>query len=201
MALKELVETIKDKARTLLDKKNDLEVLKTDGIEESAKQHMILPMIEALGYDVGCPREVRPEHSVSAQVFSGIVNGRVDYAFFLNGSDKANVYVEVKALNKRLDVVDKGDKLNPNATPEQQLVSYMEYAEENGDDVRRGILTNGFEWRIYILKNGKPSMYMKINLHELASSDEKVNVFIDCISKDKIFELDDTQLIEQKKQR
>lgn len=62
--------------------------------EEATKQHFILPLFEAIGWNVRDINEVYPEEHVKNQ-------GRADYAFKLNG--RTQFFLEAKALGADLD--------------------------------------------------------------------------------------------------
>ncbi len=92
--------------------------------EEAVKQQLIFEILEALGWDIKNPDEVRPEDKTGM--------GRADYALILNGSVVA--YLEAKKLS--IDIVN-----DPN--PLKQL---GKYCYDKG--VNYGILTNGVQWRV-----------------------------------------------------
>ena len=62
--------------------------------EEATKQHFILPLFEALGWNVRDINEVYPEEHIKNQ-------GRADYAFKVNG--RTQFFLEAKALGANLD--------------------------------------------------------------------------------------------------
>ncbi len=92
--------------------------------EEAVKQQLIFEILEALGWDIKNPDEVRPEDKTGM--------GRADYALILNGSVVA--YLEAKKLS--IDIVN-----DPN--PLKQL---GKYCYDKG--VKYGVLTNGIQWRV-----------------------------------------------------
>ncbi|AFK22129.1 type I restriction endonuclease [Pyrococcus sp. ST04] len=91
--------------------------------EEATKQHLILPILSALGWDIFNPEDVIPEVSTED-------GGRVDYALYINGDCVA--YVEAKSLG--VNVISDYNALN-------QLGKYC-----FSDGVQLGILTNGIQW-------------------------------------------------------
>ena len=93
--------------------------------EEATKQHLVLPILSALGWDIFSP-EVLPEERVRAP--SGYY--KVDYS--LRVHDKTIAYIEVKSL---------GTDIFTNKGALYQLINYCAI---NGVDI--GILTNGVQW-------------------------------------------------------
>ncbi|KUH34838.1 hypothetical protein APY94_00240 [Thermococcus celericrescens] len=94
--------------------------------EESTKQHLVLPILMALSWDVFNPDEVMPEENTG--------EGRPDYTLKLNG--KTIAFLEVKSA---LTWILKGDEINMD--PLRQLARYC---FDRGVPV--GILTNGLQW-------------------------------------------------------
>lgn len=94
--------------------------------EEATKMALIVPFIQALGYDVFDPTEVEPE--VVCDVFK---NGeKVDYAIHNNGEQ--SILIECKDWRENLDKHG------------SQLRRYY-----NVSKAKFGILTNGIEYRFY----------------------------------------------------
>jgi len=90
--------------------------------EEAVKQHLIGEIFQALGWDWGNPKEVRPEERTE--------EGRADYALILN--NRVVAFIEAKNLSVN---VLKNDK------PLRQLGRYCFF-----QGVKYGILTNGIGW-------------------------------------------------------
>ncbi|WP_216918802.1 type I restriction endonuclease [Synechococcus sp. CCAP 1479/9] len=91
--------------------------------EEATKMALIAPFIQALGYDIFNPNEVKPEFSAD---LPGIKQGeRVDYAVLENGQPK--ILIEAKPYNSDLKSAEKG-----------QLSRYFQATK-----ARIGILSNG----------------------------------------------------------
>lgn len=99
--------------------------------EEATKQALVLPMLDALGYDIWNPLEVCPEYAADFVVKRLGQKEKVDLAIVLNGLPR--VYIEVKALDVSLDGHEGQLKKYFNTTPTVSL----------------GILTNGVEWRFF----------------------------------------------------
>ena len=122
--------------------------------EESTKMALIAPFIQALGYDIFNPTEVKPEFAAD---LPGIKQGeRVDYAVLENGHPK--ILVEAKAYNVDLKTSEKG-----------QLSRYFQATK-----ARIGILTNGKKFLFYSdldrpnLMDERP--FADINLFDLKSA-------------------------------
>ena len=121
------LEKIKDAIEKVLDRK---EVVRGRG-EESTKQAMILPMLEALGYDIWNPSEVCPEVEADTTVRKGSQKEKVDYAIILGGVPR--IFIEAKSLDESLD------------GHHGQLKRYF----NTTTTVSLGILTNGIEYRFF----------------------------------------------------
>jgi hypothetical protein len=107
--------------------------------EEATKQALVLPLIDALGYDIWNPTEVSPEFDADFAVRKGSQKERVDLAVLLGG--KPRIFVEVKAVGTQLD------------SHHGQLSRYFNAVPE----VSLGILTNGVEYRFFT-DTGEPNI-------------------------------------------
>ena len=87
---------------------------------------LILPVLEALGWDLQDVEEVRSEYRHAS------ADNTVDYALFLYGTP--TIFVEAQALGVSLD-------------DRKPLLQTLNYANAAGVDWC--VLTNGAEWRIY----------------------------------------------------
>jgi hypothetical protein len=122
--------------------------------EEATKMALIAPFIQALGYDIFNPAEVKPEFSAD---LPGIKQGeRVDYAVLENGQPK--ILVEAKPYTSDLRNVEMG-----------QLSRYFHVTS-----ARIGILTNGQTFLFYSDLD-KPNLmderpFAEINLFDLRSA-------------------------------
>ena len=96
--------------------------------EEAAKTALVMPMIQALGFDVFNPKEVIPEYTADVSIKKG---EKVDYALLIDGSLK--VLIECKPSNVDLSL--------KNAA---QLFRYFSVC-----DARLAILTNGVKYQFY----------------------------------------------------
>jgi hypothetical protein len=101
-----------------------LESIKT---EEATKQYLIIPFIQALGYDVFDPREVCPEYDANVGASKKY---KLDYAIFKDG--KPIILIECKQVSDNL------------ANGYSQLFHY--FAATNA---RIGVLTNGIIYKFY----------------------------------------------------
>ena len=108
--------------------------------EDHTRYGVIDPIIRALGWDTGDPKECHPEYPRPYR------EGRVDYALFGtpdvksigNNSVPPDVVIESKALRETLD----DEKIS-------QLQGYGEASPRMRNGV--AVLTNGIEWWIYDL--------------------------------------------------
>ena len=97
--------------------------------EEATKMALIAPFIQALGYDIFNPTEVKPEFSAD---LPGIKQGeRVDYAVLENGHPK--ILIEAKPYRSDLRSAEKG-----------QLSRYFQATH-----ARIGILSNGRQFLFF----------------------------------------------------
>lgn len=99
--------------------------------EEATKQALVLPMLDALGYDIWNPSEVCPEYEADFAIKKAGQKEKVDVALLRN--DLPRTYIEVKQVDTVLD------------GHEGQLARYFNATQT----VTLGILTNGVEWRFY----------------------------------------------------
>lgn len=99
--------------------------------EEATKQALILPMLEALGYDIWNPNEVCPEYDADFAVKKAGQREKVDYAILINGTPR--IFIEAKAVDEPLD------------GHHGQLARYFNALPE----VALSVLTNGVEYRFY----------------------------------------------------
>lgn len=95
--------------------------------EEATKTALVLPFIQALGYDVFNPLEVVPEYTCDIGTKKG---EKIDYAIVQNG--KPIVLIECKHCNEDLSI------------HEGQLLRYFHVSLS-----KFGILTNGVNFRFY----------------------------------------------------
>lgn len=95
--------------------------------EEATKNSLVMPFLQALGYDIFNPREIMPEFTADV----GIKRGeKVDYAILHDG--KPAVLIECKRLGSPLDAHG------------SQLFRYF-----GTTTARVAILTNGIEYRFF----------------------------------------------------
>ncbi len=89
MSIENALRTLSERVRTHSE---------TISTEEAAKTSIVLPFLQALGYDVFDPGEVVPEFTADAM---GKRGEKVDYAIRING--QVSILVECKSLTTRLD--------------------------------------------------------------------------------------------------
>jgi hypothetical protein len=99
--------------------------------EEATKQSLVLPLLDALGYDIWNPAEVCPEYEADFAIRKYGQKEKVDLALFLQ--DVPRIYVEVKSVDEPLDGHEGQLSRYFNATPTVSLA----------------VLTNGIEYRFY----------------------------------------------------
>lgn len=97
------------------------------GTEEATKNAFVMPLINALGYDVFNPMEVMPEFTCDIGTKKG---EKIDYAIMKDG--KPIMLIECKHWQQPLSLHD------------NQLLRYFHVS-----DARFGVLTNGIEYRFY----------------------------------------------------
>lgn len=106
------------------------------GNEEATKQVLILPLLEALGYDIWNPTEVEPEYKADFAIKRGGKLEKVDYAIHLPQADDTILpafFIESKAVNINLNLHCAQLARYYNATP----------------SVKIGILSNGVLYHFF----------------------------------------------------
>lgn len=152
----ELLDALKNISNTL---PKQMEVIKT---EEATKNALIMPFIQALGYNIFDPTEVVPEFTADVGTKKG---EKVDYAIMID--NKPVMLFECKTINSELD-----------RNHASQLYRYFSTTE-----ARFGILTNGIIYNFYTdiekpnTLDEKP--FLELNLLELTeTSVNELNKFI-----------------------
>lgn len=115
----------KDQIKQLGERVNKL--LDSIQTEEATKNALIMPFIQALGYDVFNPLEVVPEFISDVGIKKG---EKIDYAIFKDGNP--TILVECKHHLQNLDLHD------------GQLLRYFHVSK-----AKFGLLTNGIVYRFY----------------------------------------------------
>jgi len=125
--------------------------------EETAKQALVIPFLQVLGYDVFNPLEVKPEYYAD---FGKKKSEKVDYAIFKD--ETPIMFIEVKPPNEKL------------GSHSAQLARYFNAAPE----VRIAVLTNGIEYKLFtdLDKNNlmDESPFFKFNINNLSEEDIKI---------------------------
>lgn len=123
--------------------------------EETTKQALILPMIEAWGYDTRNPSEVMAEHSVKLSTGS---SGRADYVIFYQ--EKPAIVIECKSAGV--------------AFPADVLEQLREYVTASG--ATAGVFTDGIRYSCYVDSERPGQMdhtpYCQVDLTRLTDDDE-----------------------------
>lgn len=122
--------------------------------EEMAKQALIIPFLQVLGFDVFNPLEVRPEYVAD---FGKKKGEKVDYAVF---KDKNPImFIEAKGVNEKLENHD------------AQLARYFNSTPE----VKLGIITNGVEYKFFTDLDTNNIMddapFLRIDITNLSEND------------------------------
>jgi hypothetical protein len=107
--------------------------------EEATKQALVLPMLDALGYDIWNPTEVCPEFEADFAVKKAGQKEKVDLAIVVDGHPRA--FLEVKPVDSTLD------------GHHGQLARYFNGAPT----VSLAVLTNGVEYRFFT-DTGEPNL-------------------------------------------
>ena len=149
------IERIKVVSNNIL---NRLPAVRNKG-EEATKQAMVLPMLDALGYDIWNPSEVCPEYDADFAIKKAGQKERVDTAILLSNTPR--IYIEIKSVDESLD------------GHEGQLARYFNATPA----VTLGILTNGMEWRFFT-DTGDPNVMDSQPFHvaKVDASDQGLEV-------------------------
>ncbi|RJX19846.1 MAG: DNA polymerase III subunit epsilon [Ammonifex sp.] len=125
--------------------------------EEMTKQVLIMPFIQALGFDVFNPLEIRPEYMAD---FGKKKGEKVDYAVFKDGTPV--MFIEAKSATESLENHD------------AQLARYFNATLE----VRIAILTNGITYKFFSDLNSAnmmdPSPFLELDVTNLTLADIEV---------------------------
>ncbi|MBC7340866.1 MAG: type I restriction enzyme HsdR N-terminal domain-containing protein [Clostridia bacterium] len=125
--------------------------------EEMGKQVLVMPFIQALGFDVFNPLEVRPEYIAD---FGKKKGEKVDYAIFKDGTPV--MFIEAKSVTENLENHDAQLARYFNATPE----------------VRIAVLTNGVVYKFFTDLNSNNIMdqspFLTLDITNLTTSDIEI---------------------------
>ena len=127
---------------------------------------LVLPVLEALNWDLQDLEEVRSEYRHAS------ADNPVDYALFLHGSPV--LFVEAKALGVSLD-------------DRKPLLQTLNYANAAGVDWC--VLTNGAEWRIYKVHApvaAEEKLFLSARLDQLGSEVAQIASTLSLLSKDRM---------------
>lgn len=128
--------------------------------EEATKTALIMPFLQALGYDVFDPTEVVPEYTCDVGIKKG---EKIDYAIFRDG--QPTILIECKHWRENLNAHS------------SQLFRYFHVS-----NARFGILTNGVTYRFYTDLESKNKMddkpFFEFNMESFRGSQvEKLKEF------------------------
>lgn len=127
---------------------------------------LVLPLLEALGWDLQDVEEVRSEYRHAS------ADNPVDYALFLHGSPA--LFVEAKALGVSLD-------------DRKPLLQTLNYANAAGVDWC--VLTNGAEWRIYKVHApvaAEEKLFLTAKLDQTGSETGLITSTLSLLSKERM---------------
>lgn len=127
---------------------------------------LVLPVLEALGWDLQDVDEVRSEYRHAA------ADNPVDYALFLHGSPA--LFVEAKALGVSLD-------------DRKPLLQTLNYANAAGVDWC--VLTNGAEWRIYKVHApvaAEEKLFLTVKLDQSETDTGLITSTLSLLSRDRM---------------
>lgn len=129
--------------------------------EQATKQALVLPMLDALGYDIWSPAEVCPEYDADFAIRKAGQKEKVDIAVFLAGLPR--IYIETKPIDDALD------------GHEGQLSRYFNATRS----VTLGVLTNGLEWRFFT-DTGDPNVMdaQPFHIARLDAADQGIDVIV-----------------------
>ena len=127
--------------------------------EEATKQALVLPMLDALGFDIWNPAEVTLEYDADFAIKKLGQKEKVDVAIL--SAPVPRIYIEVKSVDQQLE------------GHQGQLARYF----NSTSSVTLGILTNGLEWRFFT-DTGDPNMIDAEPFHiaRLDSADQGMDV-------------------------
>lgn len=127
--------------------------------EEATKQALVLPMLDALGFDIWNPDEVCPEYSADFSIKKLGQKEKVDLAIVIENIPR--IYIEVKSADSSLD------------GHEGQLARYF----NSTPAVPLGIITNGVEYRFFS-DTGEQNIMDKYPFHvvKLDALDQGLNI-------------------------
>lgn len=127
---------------------------------------LILPVLEALGWDLQDVEEVRSEYRHTA------ADNPVDYALFLHSTPA--LFVEAKALGVSLD-------------DRKPLLQTLNYANAAGVDWC--VLTNGAAWRIYKVHapvEAEEKLFLTVLLDDADTEIETIAAMLSLLSRDRM---------------
>jgi hypothetical protein len=129
--------------------------------EQATKQALVIPMLDALGYDIWSPMEVCPEYDADFAIRKAGQKEKVDIAVLLAGLPR--IYIETKPIDDALD------------GHEGQLSRYFNATRS----VTLGVLTNGLEWRFFT-DTGDPNVMdaQPFHIARLDATDQGIDVIV-----------------------
>lgn len=157
---------LSDVIRKATDRVRDYRDRRVRLTESDTIRVLILPVLEALGWDLQDVEEVRSEYRHAS------ADNPVDYALFLHGTPA--LFVEAKALDVSLD-------------DRKPLLQTLNYANAAGVDWC--VLTNGAEWRIYKVHApvaAEEKLFLTARLDEPAADPSLIDATLSLLSRDRM---------------
>jgi len=158
-ALPAVVQRVQDRVRDYRDRRVRL-------TESDTIRVLVLPVLEALGWDLQDVEEVRSEYRHAS------ADNPVDYALFLHANPA--LFVEAKALGVSLD-------------DRKPLLQTLNYANAAGVDWC--VLTNGSEWRIYKVHApvaAEEKLFLTVRLGEAGEDPGTLIATLSLLSRDRM---------------
>lgn len=158
-ALSDVISKATDRVRDYRDRRVRL-------TESDTIRVLVLPVLDALGWDLQDVEEVRSEYRHAS------ADNPVDYALFLHATP--TLFVEAKALGVSLD-------------DRKPLLQTLNYANTAGVDWC--VLTNGAEWRIYKVHApvaAEEKLFLTARLDELAGDPGPIAATLSLLSRDRM---------------
>lgn len=158
--------TLSDVISKATDRVRDYHDRRVRLTESDTIRVLILPVLEALSWDLQDVEEVRSEYRHAS------TDNPVDYALFLHATPK--LFVEAKALGVSLD-------------DRKPLLQTLNYANTAGVDWC--VLTNGAEWRIYKVHApvaAEEKLFLTARLDEMAEDTGPIAATLSLLSRDRM---------------
>lgn len=158
--------TLADVIKQSTDRVRDYRDRRVRLTESDTIRVLVLPVLDALGWDLQDVEEVRSEYRHAS------ADNPVDYALFLHATP--TLFVEAKALGVSLD-------------DRKPLLQTLNYANTAGVDWC--VLTNGAEWRIYKVHApvaAEEKLFLTVRLGEAGADTRAMAATLSLLSRDRM---------------